>query len=219
MARRGAISRVTESRALGRREARGNMIAKAAALRTRGESGFLLGLLTRSLTLRCEQRSMFWQRNKSVEADAYVRRIHSIMLFAASLAGKTKPEVVKALRDILGFDIDDVEATEDRIWLDRTMKDVSVSFSLDYPKSSLVSKVQIAGYEDIDNLFVTANCLETAEPKRVNFCVHIMNRSRPTPKLTKVIADKLLHHPDFDLEDFGIDIILLQRGRNKLRSE
>ena len=157
---------------------------------------------------------MFWQRTKSEEADAYVSRIHYIMLFAASLAGKTKLELVKALRDILGIDISGVEDTENRLWPDRTMKDISVSFSLDFSKPTLVSNIQIAGHENIDTLLVTVNCLEMAEPKRVNFCVNIMNTSRQTPKLAKVIANKLLQHPDFDCETFGDNVILLQKGRN-----
>jgi hypothetical protein len=164
-------------------------------------------------TFHFGQSSMFWQRSKSAEADAYVTRIHQIMLFATSLAGKSKSEVVKALRDIGGIDIGEIRDTEDRLWSDRTMKDVSVSFSLDFHRPNLVSQVQISGHEGIDTLLVCVNCLETGEPKQVNFCVDVLEKTRRTPKLAKVVADKLRHHPDFDLEDFGSAQILLQKGR------
>ncbi|HEV7925612.1 MAG TPA: hypothetical protein VGR14_09660 [Verrucomicrobiae bacterium] len=161
---------------------------------------------------------MFWQRNKSEGADAYVSRIHFVMFFATRLAGKTKPEAVNALRDILGIDIDEVEDTQDRLWQDCTMKDLSVSFSLDFRNPSLVSQVQITGHEGIDTLLVCVNCLENGEPNRVNYSVDLLKTSRRTPILAKVIAEKLLHHPDFNLENLGSVRILTQKGRHKERN-
>ncbi|EEF63326.1 hypothetical protein [Pedosphaera parvula] len=161
---------------------------------------------------------MFWQRNRAVDgaADAYVRRIHFIMLFAASLAGKTKPEVVQALRDILGIQIGDVSDPEYRAWGDSNMEDISVSFSLDFKNPNLVSQVQIAGHEAVDTLFICVNCLELAEARRVNFAVDVLKKSSsPTPKLARIVADKLLHHPDFDLEDFGGPKLLMQKNRHR----
>jgi hypothetical protein len=158
---------------------------------------------------------MFWRRKISTDADAYVKRIHHIMMFAASLAGRTKAEVTQALRDELGIRIEDVDDPEERTWADSTIDDLAVSFSLDDKNPNLVSQVGITGYGIIDNLIICANGLEMGEPRRVNFSVDLLQRMRPTPALAKIVAERLMQHPDFDCESFGTMNLLMQRNRNK----
>jgi hypothetical protein len=164
----------------------------------------------------CIEIRMFWNRKDSPDADAYVRRIHQIMLFATALAGKNKPQATKALRDGLGIRIEDVEDSENRTWADSTIDDLTVSFSLDFNNPILVSQIQITGYGVIDGLIICANGLERAEPRKVNFNVDVVeHRTRPTPALARTVGEKLMHHPDFECESFGTMNILRQRNRNR----
>ncbi len=159
---------------------------------------------------------MFWNREHSPDADDYVRRIHHIMLFAASLAGKTKPQVAQTLRDGLGIEIEHIDDSEDRTWADSTIDDLTVSFSLDFKNPNLVSQVQIMGYGVIDTLLICANCLELGEPRRVNFTMDLVDRqTRPTPALARIVAGKLMQHPDFESESFGTTNLLMQRNRDR----
>jgi hypothetical protein len=158
---------------------------------------------------------VFWNRKNSLSADEYVRRIHRIMFFATSLAGKNKSEVVQALRDGLGIKITNAEDSEDRTWIDSAIDDLVVSFLMDFNEPLLVSQIQISGYGVIGGLFVCVNGLEKAEPRRINFSVDISgSRSRPATKLAKIVGEKLMRHSDFESETFGTLNILLQRNRN-----
>ena len=158
---------------------------------------------------------MFWQRKSSTEADAYFKRIYQIMMFAASLAGKSKAEFVQALRNELGIRIGDVHDAEDRTWPDTKISDLAVSFSLDFTNPHLVSQIQITGYGVIDTLLICANCLENQKPHCVNFGVDLMGQFRPTPALAIIVAKKLTQHPDFECLTIGGNTLLLQRNRNQ----
>ena len=158
---------------------------------------------------------MFWNRKKTAEADSFIKRIHQIMFFSASLAGKEKNHVVEALRNGLGIKIQNIEDTEERTWQDSLNEDITVSFSLDFNNPKLVSQIQITGYGEIDGLLASANGLEMGKPKSVNFGVNVLeHRTRRTPQLARTVGKGLLEHPDLECEHFGANIILSQRSRN-----
>lgn len=159
---------------------------------------------------------MSWFLKKTVNVDSFTKRIHQIMFFAASLAGKDKKQVVEALRIGLGIKIVDVENTEECTWPDSLNEDIAVSFSLDFNNPVLVSQIQIMGFGEIDGLLVCVNCLEMGNPKRVNFGVKVMeHQTRKTPQMARTVGKGLLQHPDLECEDFGSKMsLLMQRNRN-----
>ena len=160
---------------------------------------------------------MFWNRKQTAKADSFIKRIHQIMFFSASLAGKDKKQVVEALRNGLGIIIQNIEDTEDRTWQDSLNEDIAVSFSLDFNNPFLVSQIHITGYGEIDGLIAFANGLERGIPKSVNFSVEVIeHRTRRTPKLAWTVGKGLLEHPDLEREDFGSKIFLSQRSRNSV---
>ena len=141
---------------------------------------------------------MFWQRTNAAQAEAYLNRILHIMTFALSLAGKNKNAVVHALRQDLSISIQDAVSPEERTWPDNTITGLAVSFSLDFNDPQKVSQIQITGYGVIDNLLVCINNLEKGDPRSVNYSVDVLTRTRGTPKLSTLLADKLLNHPGFE---------------------
>jgi hypothetical protein len=159
---------------------------------------------------------MFWKRKHSPDADFFVNRIHQIMLFSASLAGKNKQQVVDALRDTLRINIENVDNSEERTWQDSLNEDLAVSFSLDFNNPNIVSQIQITGFGVIDGLLVCANGLERGEPRKIAFIVEVVeHRTRPTTALARTVGKKLMQHPDFEYELFGTINYLRQRNRNK----